>query len=188
VSDLAKTRLRWAAGALVAAAIVGAIIALVLFLGGFDIAANRPWSQPATWLIHRTMMHSVRARSGAVAPPQRFTPEQVQRGFRLYDEHCAMCHGGPGVAREPWTAGLEPSPPYLLDAAHRWSRADLFWIIHNGVKMTGMPSWQRQLTGPDTWSVVGFLEALPNITAADYARLRQAAAPPGERQPTGGGR
>lgn len=180
MKELNKTRLRWSAVTLAGVGVVGAAIVLFLFCGGFDAAADAAWSQPATWLIHRTMVHSVKVRSGSLDPPGRITPAEVQAGFRIYDTHCAMCHGGPGLGRQPWTAGLEPSPPYLIDAARRWSPADLAFIIQHGVKMTGMPGWSSRISTTDTWNVVAFLEALPYLTAKDYAKMRAAAA---ERQP-----
>jgi mono/diheme cytochrome c family protein len=172
VTELAKTRLRWSLITLCAAGVVAVLIALALFLGGFNAAADAGWSQPATWAIHRTMVHSVEARAHDIAPPDRFTAAEVREGFRVYDTHCAMCHGGPGLGRQPWTAGMEPSPPYLIDAALRWKPEELYWIVRHGVKMTGMPAWNSRISSSDTWSLVGFLEALPRITAADYARLR----------------
>ena len=183
MTDQNKMRLRWSIGALCVAGAIGAAVVFIVFMGGFDVAADAAWSQPSTWAIHRTMIHSVQARSGEARPPDRFTVAEVREGFRLYDAHCAMCHGGPGLGREPWTAGLEPSPPYLIDAAHRWSRQDLYWIIRHGVKMTGMPGWKARISSPETWNLVAFLEALPYLTADDYARMR-AALPQGGRLTT----
>jgi mono/diheme cytochrome c family protein len=169
-----KARLWWSFLTLCGAGVVAVLIAAVLVGGGFNTAANAGWTQPAVWLIHRTMISSVKARSTGATPPASFTPADVKAGFKLYDAHCAMCHGGPGVARQPWTAGLEPPPPYLIDAPHRWSRQDLYWIVTNGVKMSAMPAWAGRFTSGQTWDVVAFLEALPYLTASDYAHMREA--------------
>ncbi len=183
MTELAKTRLRWSFFTLVAVGVIAAAIALVLFLGGFDAGADAGWSQPSTWAIHRTMVHSVEARAHDLKPPDRFSAAEVREGFRVYDAHCAMCHGGPGLGRQPWTAGMEPSPPYLIDAGRRWKPEELYWIVRHGVKMTGMPAWNSRISSSDTWSLVGFLEAMPSVTATDYARMR-ATMPPGAREPT----
>ena len=161
---LDKTRLRWSVFTLCAVGVAGLAIVLILFLGGFNAAADAGWSQSATWAIHRTMIHSVEARAGGLTPPDQFTEAEVRQGFRVYDSHCAMCHGGPGLGRQPWTAGMEPSPPYLIDAAQRWQPEDLYWIVRHGVKMTGMPAWDTRISRTDTWNLVAFLDALPRIT------------------------
>jgi hypothetical protein len=47
----------------------------------------------------------------------------------------------PGVPKGDIAAGLYPQPPNLADAAAQFSPAELFWILKNGIKMSGMPSW-----------------------------------------------
>lgn len=160
---------------LAGASVVGIGIALFLFWGGFDAAADAGWSQPSRWLIHHTMIHSVQARAQGLRPPP-FSPERFEAGFRIYDAHCAMCHGGPGLGRQPWTAGLEPPPPYLIDTSS-WTSAEMFWVVSHGVKMTSMPAWSRRLSDDDIWNVVGFVKGLREVTPADYARLRALYAP-----------
>jgi len=187
LTDAAKVRLRWSLLTLAAVALIGALVAAALFFGGFDTAADYPWPQPISWAIHRTMTNSVKVRARAVAAPERFTPAEVEAGFRLYDSHCAMCHGGPGLGRQPWTAGLEPTPPYLVEAARRWSRSEMFLIVHDGVRMTAMPAWRGRFSPGQTWDVVAFLQALPDLTARDYARMRALAGPSPAGEPRGGG-
>src|SRR5262249_55940377 len=53
---------------------------------------------------------------------------------------------------------------------------DLFWIIQNGIRFTGMPAWKGQISEPDTWKVILFLRTLPSAAAADSTEA--AAAPP----------
>ncbi len=85
-----------------------------------------------------------------------------------------MCHGGSGVARAAWVQGLTPTPPYLLDAPRRWTPAQLYWIVGQGIKMTAMPAWRLTRTQGEAWNLVAFLEILPYLSARDYARMRAA--------------
>jgi hypothetical protein len=75
---------------------------------------------------------------------------------------------------------MVPTPPYLLEVSRQWTPAQLYWIVHEGVKMTGMPAWGETQSVARVWNIVAFLEASPAISPADYARLRdrQAAADP----------
>jgi mono/diheme cytochrome c family protein len=51
----------------------------------------------------------------------------------------------------------------------------LYWVVKNGIKMTGMPAWEFRMSDAEIWSVVAFLKALPLLSPRSYAQL---AAPP----------
>jgi mono/diheme cytochrome c family protein len=148
---------------------LGALV--VVETGLFDATAETPHSFPVAWATHTTMIHSVQLRARAIVAPGPFTAAQVAAGARRYQQDCALCHGAPAVDRQPWIRGMNPTPPYLLDTARRWSAPQLYWIIARGVKMTGMPAWDETRSPADIWAVVAFLEALPSLSPADYARL-----------------
>lgn len=157
------------------AALAGGLAALaggiVVFAGLFDVRATTEHSRPVAWAIHRTMIATVRRGARDLPPPPPVTPARIQTGAAVYQAHCAMCHGGPGTARAGWVAGLNPSPPYLVDAARQWTPRELTWIVANGVKMTAMPAWRLSLNPRKIDDAVIFLRALPDLKAADYARI-----------------
>ena len=155
--------------------------------GLYDTAATVPHPKPVSWMLHTTFKRSVRLRAQGIAAPARFTQEQVDAGFQEYVADCEMCHGGPGVSRAVWVRGLTPTPPYLLDAAYRYTPAQLDWILQNGVKMSAMPSWGETRSPAQIWSIVAFLDALPNLSPAAYADMRRRLAP-GSSPPQGGAR
>ena len=148
---------------------LGAAIALALIVplgafayvksGIYDVAASKPHTKFTEWLTHETMIHSVRSHAKGIEAPARFSALQVRRGFCAYETHCVACQGASAVGREQWVSGVEPSPPYLVDAAQRWRPRELFWIAKNGIKMTGMPSWRDSMSDDELWEVVAFLEA-----------------------------
>jgi mono/diheme cytochrome c family protein len=79
--------------------------------------------------------------------------------------------GGPGISRADWAAGLNPTPPYLLDAAREWSPAQLHFIIANGVKLTAMPGWKLRWSDNDIRGLVAFVTTLRGMSPADYRRM-----------------
>lgn len=172
------TSLKWLlaglAGFAGAGVLAGAAALYVIFSGAFDASASTPHRAIVAWATHTTMIHSVRARAADITAPRAFSAAEVQAGLASYDQHCVACHGGPGIPRAPFVSAMTPTAPYLLDAARRWSPAELYYIVHRGVKMTAMPAWGEVLSDKETWNLVAFLEALPKMSAADYARLRQA--------------
>lgn len=162
--------------------LVGAAIAIVLIVplgalgfiksGIYDVGAAKPHTKLTEWMTHETMIRSVKRHAKSVDAPARFTPAQVSAGFCEYESHCVACHGASAVAREDWVSGQEPAPPYLIDASQTFDRAELFWIVNHGIKMTGMPAWRGTMTDQEMWDVVAFLEAMPKMDSQDYVRWR----------------
>jgi hypothetical protein len=75
-------------------------------------------------------------------------------------------------------SALLPTPPFLIDASRRWSRAELYTIVHDGVKMTAMPAWGEIEPDRKISDVVAFLETLPKLTPDEFAHLRVQLPPP----------
>jgi mono/diheme cytochrome c family protein len=65
---------------------------------------------------------------------------------------------------------MYPQPPVLTDSAKEWSAGELFWIIRNGIKMSGMPAWPGR-SDDDLWNIVAFLQKLPGMSEQDYGTL-----------------
>ena len=98
-------------------------------------------------------------------------------GFGHYDEMCTLCHGGPGIERSEIGKGLNPQAPDLAKAVKAWTPRQLFWIINHGVKMTGMPSFGATHDDDEVWSIVAFVEKLPQISPEQYQRMKREAGP-----------
>jgi len=80
---------------------------------------------------------------------------------------------------------MYPQPPVLTDSAKEWSPGELFWIIRNGIKMSGMPSWPG-LSDDDLWNIVALLEKLPVMSEQDYDNLVKEAIAAGGHSTRGG--
>ena len=103
---------------------------------------------------------------GLANPLHNGQQTQIQ-GRRIYLESCAICHGPEG--RGQTTLGQDMYPPAMdLTSPHvqHWDDSDLFWIIQNGVPMTGMPSWKNSISADETWKLVIFIHDLPQLDAA----------------------
>lgn len=151
-----------------------AALAALLFVksGIYDVGAAKRHSQLTEWLTHETMIYSVRSHASSVVAPPYFTAAQVRAGFCQYEAHCVACHGAAAVAREQWVSGMEPSPPYLLDAPARFTPGQLFWIAKNGIKMTGMPAWGGSMSDAQIWAVVAWIDASTSLPPQTYNRWR----------------
>jgi mono/diheme cytochrome c family protein len=102
----------------------------------------------------------------------------IQADAREFLEHgCVNCHGGPGVTWAKFSEGLHPDPPDLKDVVNERTPQQLFWVIRNGINMTGMPSFALAGAKDDNlWKIVAFLKKLPTVSEADFKAWT--AAPP----------
>jgi mono/diheme cytochrome c family protein len=155
------------------------VAALVVLLGGFaviyaglyDVAATEPHSPVTSWLLETARTRSIKAHAAGIhTPPGLDDPAKVIIGVEHYAAHCAVCHGAPGVPNGDIAHGLYPQPPNLSEAAKRYSPGELFWILKNGIKMSGMPAWSDH-SDAELWSTVAFLKRLPGMSEQEYAGL-----------------
>lgn len=152
-------------------AIVAAIGAGVYFLGGYySISAVPPDPSIVAWSLTQVRDASI-SRHAIDQPPMSVDdPAVIQAGARDFDQRgCANCHGGPGVGWAKFSEGLRPDPPDLKDVAKDITAAEIFWVVKNGINMTGMPSFGR--VGADDkelWSIAAFVKKMPSISDSDY--------------------
>ena len=90
----------------------------------------------------------------------------VAGGRELFQKNCEQCHGYDGSGKTAAGGGLYPPPSELsrlaLDLRNR-TDGDLFYLIQNGVRNTGMPGWQ--LPDQQIWQLVAFIRSLPGSAA-----------------------
>lgn len=167
------------AGVLVAAAaFLGLLGGLaVVFLGLFNVSARDGHWPGVSKVLHTTFVNSARFR----APPPSQVPEDLDTQARValgaghFASACAPCHGAPGVPRSATVRAMLPAPPPLDGTAAKFTAPELFWIVHNGIKMSGMPAWPADRQD-EVWPLVAFLRALPDMTPETYADLTRAEA------------
>lgn len=152
-------------------AVIVGIAALVFFFGGFfNVAATNPEPAPVSWALIKVRMASV-DRNATTPPPAGYdTPEKIQAGAKAYMARgCTNCHGGPGVEWQKFSEGLRPDPPDLTKIVKEREPRQLFWVVKNGINMTGMPSFGAIKTDDQTiWRVVAFVRKMSIVSADDY--------------------
>ena len=105
---------------------------------------------------------------------------ELQREARLhFADHCAICHGNDGSGDTMLGHGLYPKPPDLrADQTQKLSDGDVFWIIQNGVRLTGMPAFggagsEHDHDVEDSWKLVRFIRHLPALTPAEKLEMEK---------------
>jgi hypothetical protein len=160
---------------LLAALVVAGAAAVSIGARSYDVGAVTPHSTPVEWALRQVMKTSVRAHAAGIIIPAGTDlqdPNLAERAIGHYSVACAPCHAAPSHPAAPWMV-LYPAPADLTrpEVVARWSDTELYWIIENGIKDTGMialgPTHQEQ----DLWAVAAFVRQLPEMSSERYHEL-----------------
>ena len=169
-----------------ALAIIIAVAAAVFFFGGFyNVAATEPDPGIVAWALEYVRDASINRHAVDQPPVSMEDPATIQAGARAFASRgCTNCHGGPGVTWAKFSEGLRPDPPDLKDSVKDLIPAQVFWVIRNGINMTGMPGFglsDPPVPDQEIWTIAAFVKKLPDVSEADYkAWTADAASPTGE--------
>jgi mono/diheme cytochrome c family protein len=146
-------------------AMLGATCAILCALLQGCTAGKAP-SRGESSLANAAKDVTIPLEAGKMKNPLPETAEVISQGQEVFLGSCAQCHGAD--ARGDTNIGRNMNPPAMdLTSVHvqHWSDAELFWIIQNGVRLTGMPSWKSSISDNDTWKLTRFIHNLSHVNA-----------------------
>lgn len=161
------------------------VVFLLLLIGGLLFAM---WAMPGTFSAKATppewevkVARFIRHLATPsfflkMSNPVRFSPEILAEARHHFADHCATCHANDGSGKTPMGQNFYPPVPDLRTAAiQSMADGELFYIIHSGIRFTGMPAWGK---GPpeedlESWKLVLFIRHLPNITPEDIEEMKK---------------
>lgn len=163
-------------------AIVGllAMAGLAALSGGVillraGVSANPEPSSLEVRLARRLRHVAIPAEARARSNPEPMTTENLQSGLEHFADHCAICHGNDGSGDTEMGRKLYPRAPDMRrPATQDLSDGELFYIVEQGVRLTGMPAWS---TGTpegerESWHLVRFVRHLPRLTDDQLEAMR----------------
>ncbi len=174
-NEVRQERMLWMKSLFLFSVIFLAGVVVVIFSGFYNVGATDRHIAPVEWVLRMTMENSVRWHARNVQVPGNISfkdPAFAERAIGHYSVACATCHGSPGQGRSPWMVTY-PEAPLLTqkEVVARWNDAELFWLIKNGVKDTGMLALGPTHSEEDIWAVTAFVRRLPEMTSDDYEGL-----------------
>lgn len=117
---------------------------------------------------------SVPSAQGRARNPVLLTPEVLAEARAHFADHCALCHGNDGKGQTAIGQNLYPKAPDMQQpGTQSMPDGHLFFIIKNGVRLTGMPGWGRDTPEDDreTWALIHFIRHLPVITQQEVIQM-----------------
>lgn len=151
-----------------------AVLLLVVYVKVTGLDA-RPQPGPVETTIARAIRGlAVPAEIKNRRNPVTLTEEIAAEGLAHFADHCASCHGSDGSGNTEMGRGLYPKAPDMRQAAtQELTDGELFYIIENGVRLTGMPAWSTGTPAGEqaSWHLVHFIRHLPKLTPEEVHRV-----------------
>src|SRR5262249_36175555 len=128
-------------GVLIGIAAVMLVVAFI-WIGSRGLSAKAPPRRLGTAVAGATRRPAGPPAARDRKNPIARSPEVIAEGMEHYADHCAACHANDGSGDTEIGLGLYPKPPDMRQAGTQsLTDGELFYIIENGVRLTGMPAW-----------------------------------------------
>src|SRR5882724_5375261 len=162
---------------IVVAALVGLVAAVAASLLHDGLSARAKPTRLEIVIARNARHLAIPANARLTQNPVLASTEDLRDARLHFADHCAICHGNDGTGDTLIGSGLYPKPPDLrLPETQNLTDGDLFWIIENGVRFTGMPAFAsggEHGGTQDSWKLVHFIRHLPHLTAAERMEMER---------------
>ena len=157
------------------AALLGVLaIAGVVWMWSQGLGTRTPPGRIETSVSRAARLSMIPSNARFRANPHPANAEAVRAGMEHWADHCAGCHANNGSGDTTIGRGLYPPAPDMRHSnTQNLTDGELFYIIENGIKLTGMPAWSTgtQEGELQSWHLVQFIRRLPTISEAELAEM-----------------
>jgi mono/diheme cytochrome c family protein len=158
---------------MVALTIVVVTIGVWYFVNSGVSAKEQP-GRVEEFLARSVRGMAIARRANTLTNPVAYSAEVIADGRAHFADHCASCHANDGSGKTTIGQSLWPKAPDLRQAASQnLTDGELFWIIENGIRFTGMPAWSTGTKEGETasWHLVHFIRRLPKLTREELESM-----------------
>ena len=147
------------------AGLVTALLGAFLWvrLGFVNPRADVPVSALEKYVAMPSLDAAVDRRAPEVRNPLQPKDANLVAGMRIYETNCASCHGDTRKPDSMLPDALYPRAPLFLKDAPDMPENQNFYIIDHGVRLSGMPAWQKVLNEQQIWQVTTFLSHIDKL-------------------------
>jgi thiosulfate dehydrogenase len=140
--------------------------------GGVQMAVNAP-EQPFEATVAKMALHASFAGSLNLTSSVPLNDDTLAAGAQIYVDHCSGCHGRPGKS-SGMAKRMFPPPPQLFEPDEMVTDdpvGEPWWIITNGIRLTGMPEFKSTLSDTERWQVALLLKHADKLPPAALTAL-----------------
>jgi mono/diheme cytochrome c family protein len=155
--------------------VVGGVAAGVWLVVGRGFSAREEPTAIESFVAGRLRSLAIPSDAKNAQNPVAPSKDVLSEAMAHFADHCATCHGNDGSGDTSIGRGLYPKPPDMRQPQTQdLTDGELFYIIHNGIRLTGMPAFGQETDEPDldSWKLVHFVRHLPNITPEELETMK----------------
>jgi mono/diheme cytochrome c family protein len=160
-----------------AVALAGVIVAVAASVLHDGLSARAKPSALEAMVARKARHMAIPSEARLAENPVLDSAEDLRVARRHFADHCAICHGNDGSGQTMIGNGLYPRPPDLrLRETQNLTDGELFWVIENGVRFTGMPAFStgdEHGGSEESWKLVHFIRHLPRISAEEQIEMER---------------
>src|SRR6476659_4486684 len=141
-------------GLIVGIVVVPVIVYFYFSRGIAPVATSAP-PMPFEKTFARMALHARLDKEVPKSVPIAADEAAYSAGAEVYKQHCAVCHGLPGVPQSAIASGMFPKPPKLMEGTGVTDdpAGETYWKVAGGIRMTGMPGFEKTLSTTQMWQV-----------------------------------
>ena len=129
------------------------------------------------FVARRMRRHALSGGARALQNPVPLADRVLSEARDHFADHCALCHGNDGRGQTAIGRNLYPKAPDMTSAdTQSLSDGEIFYVIKNGIRLTGMPAWGEDTPEDDreSWKLVHFIRHLPRISPEELQEMEEA--------------
>lgn len=152
----------------------GVIAFAAVIRHGFS-ARDEPWAIEA-FVARRVRRLSIPSGARDVKNPLPATAEVLAEARAHFADHCSICHANDGSGNTPIGANQYPPAPDMRESwVQSLTDGEIFYVIHNGIRFTGMPAFGSgdMAADQDSWKLVHFIRRLPQISGDELEEMKK---------------
>jgi mono/diheme cytochrome c family protein len=162
--------------------LIVALVALILAGAGFwwvesarGFSARQEPTKVEAVVARQMRISAIPPSAKGLRNPMPLTPDLMAEARHHFADHCAICHANDGSGNTEVGQNLYPKAPDMRQSATQsLSDGELYFIIHNGIRLSGMPAWGTESDHDhDSWALVHFIRHLPSLSSDELHDMQK---------------
>ena len=157
--------------------LAGLILVLIAYIRTHGFSARTEPSAAEAFIARKVRALAVPSKARQAVNPVAMSPEVLSEAMEHFADHCSICHANDGSGDVMLGKGLSPKPPDMrLAATQNLTDGELYYVIHNGIRFTGMPAFgedKPDKPDEDSWKLVHFIRHLPKISEDEIQAMKK---------------
>jgi len=151
------------AGVIVGATTVAVGLVVAVWLWPWHVEATAAPGPSETAAMKALLNRALKREAPRLANPFPPSSENLTAGLKIFRDGCSGCHGD-GASVSTWgTTSFFPRVPQFATEPPNRPEWQIYWIVKNGIRNTGMGAWKQLLTDDQIWKVTAFVSHINSL-------------------------